>query len=59
MSWIRVWLQHETLRRGQYSSKQSTMTRRISIEKYGFLELPENKRKLFLPMKTIAKLFSV
>ena len=27
--------------------------------KYGFIELPEDKRKLFLPMKTIAKLFSV
>lgn len=25
--------------------------------KYGFIELPEDKRKLFLPMKTIAKLF--
>lgn len=25
--------------------------------KYGFLELPEDKRKLFLPMRTIAKLF--
>ena len=25
--------------------------------KYGFIELPENKRKLFLPMKTIVKLF--
>lgn len=24
--------------------------------KYGFIELPEDKRKLFLPMKTIAKL---
>jgi len=23
-----------------------------------FIELPEDKRKLFLPMKTIAKLFS-
>lgn len=27
--------------------------------KYGFIELPEDKHKLFLPMKTIAKLFSV
>jgi GNAT superfamily N-acetyltransferase len=27
--------------------------------KYGFIELPEGKRKLFLPMKTIAKLFGV
>ena len=26
--------------------------------KYGFIELPEDKRKLFLPMKTIEKLFS-
>ena len=26
--------------------------------KYGFIELPEDKRKLFLPMKTIAKLFA-
>jgi predicted GNAT family N-acyltransferase len=26
--------------------------------KYGFIELPEDKHKLFLPMKTIAKLFS-
>ena len=25
--------------------------------KYGFIELPENKRKLFLPMKMIARLF--
>ncbi len=25
--------------------------------RYGFIELPEDKRKLFLPMKTIAKLF--
>ncbi|HSB76699.1 MAG TPA: GNAT family N-acetyltransferase, partial [Terriglobales bacterium] len=25
--------------------------------KYGFLELPEDRRKLFLPMKTIAKIF--
>jgi GNAT superfamily N-acetyltransferase len=25
--------------------------------KYGFIELPHDKRKLFLPMKTIAKLF--
>ncbi len=25
--------------------------------KYGFIELPENKRKLFLPMRTIAGLF--
>jgi GNAT superfamily N-acetyltransferase len=25
--------------------------------KYGFIELPEGKRKLFLPMRTIAKLF--
>ncbi|MGC1452287.1 MAG: GNAT family N-acetyltransferase [Candidatus Sulfotelmatobacter sp.] len=27
--------------------------------KYGFIELPEDKLKLLLPMKTIAKLFSV
>lgn len=27
--------------------------------KYGFIELPEDKLKLFLPMKTIAQLFSV
>ncbi len=27
--------------------------------KYGFIELPEDKHKLFLPMKTIAKLFSI
>lgn len=27
--------------------------------KYGFIELPEDKLKLFLPMKTIKKLFSV
>jgi predicted GNAT family N-acyltransferase len=27
--------------------------------KYGFTELPEDKHKLFLPMTTIAKLFSV
>jgi predicted GNAT family N-acyltransferase len=27
--------------------------------KYGFIELPENKLKLFLPMKTIEKLFLV
>jgi len=27
--------------------------------KYGFIELPEDKLKLFLPMKTIEKLFSV
>ena len=27
--------------------------------KYGFIELPEDQRKLFLPMKTVAKLFSV
>jgi predicted GNAT family N-acyltransferase len=27
--------------------------------KYGFIELPEDKRKLLLPMKTIAKSFSV
>jgi GNAT superfamily N-acetyltransferase len=27
--------------------------------KYGFLELPDDKLKLFLPMRTIAKLFSV
>jgi len=26
--------------------------------KYGFIELPEDKLKLFLPMKTIAKSFS-
>jgi len=26
--------------------------------KYGFIELPEDDRKLFLPMKTIAKLFN-
>ena len=26
--------------------------------KYGFIELPEERRKLFLPMKTIVKLFS-
>lgn len=25
--------------------------------KYGFIELPEDKRKLFLPMRTIARLF--
>jgi predicted GNAT family N-acyltransferase len=25
--------------------------------KYGFIELPEDKRKFFLPMKTIARLF--
>jgi predicted GNAT family N-acyltransferase len=27
--------------------------------KYGFIELPEDKLKLFLPMKTVAKLLSV
>jgi predicted GNAT family N-acyltransferase len=27
--------------------------------KYGFIELPEDKRKLFLPMTTIAKLFAI
>jgi hypothetical protein len=27
--------------------------------KYGFIELPEDKLKLLLPMKTIAKSFSV
>jgi len=27
--------------------------------KYGFLELPDDRLKLFLPMKTVAKLFSV
>jgi hypothetical protein len=27
--------------------------------KYGFIELPEDKLKLLLPMKTIAKLFAV
>jgi len=27
--------------------------------KYGFIELPEHKLKLLLPMKTIAKSFSV
>ena len=27
--------------------------------KYGFIELLGDERKLFLPMKTIAKLFSV
>jgi hypothetical protein len=26
-------------------------------KKYGFIELPEDKLKLFLPMKTIAKVF--
>lgn len=26
--------------------------------KYGFIELPEDKRRLFLPMRTIAKLFA-
>jgi predicted GNAT family N-acyltransferase len=27
-------------------------------QKYGFIELPEDKHKLFLPMITVAKLFS-
>jgi len=27
--------------------------------KYGFIELPENKLKLFLPMKTIEALFPI
>jgi hypothetical protein len=27
--------------------------------KYGFIELPDDRLRLFLPMKTIAKVFSV
>jgi hypothetical protein len=27
--------------------------------KYGFIELPDDRLKLFLPMKTVAQLFSV